>query len=99
MNELDRKIENAVTKEVEKQSDSGPQKPGFFVSFKNINWPKYAALMTGLVGIWTTMAWIIPLGVSPSTFAIIGGAMGTIAFTFGYLARQTKWVEERKDLN
>ena len=90
-------IQVAVEKEVAKQEGTSTQKPGFFVSLKNINWAKFSALLTALVGIWTSMAWIIPLGLSPSNFAIIGGALGTLAFTCGYLARQTKWVPERKD--
>ena len=90
-------IKVAVAAEVAKQEGNSTGKPGFFVSFRNINWGKYSVLMAGLVGIWGSMAWIIPLGVSPATFAVIGGALGTAAFTLGYLARQTKWVPERKD--
>jgi len=90
-------IVKEVAKEVAKQEGTSTTKPGFFVSFKNINWTKYAALLTALVAIWGTMAWIIPLGVTPEHFAMIGGALGTLAFTVGYLARQTKWVAERKD--
>jgi len=90
-------IKVAVEAEVAKQEGTSVGRPGFFVSLRNVNWPKYAALMTALVAIWGTMAWIIPLGVTPEHFALIGGVLGTLAFTVGYLARQTKWVPERKD--
>jgi len=90
-------IVKEVAKEVAKQEGTSTQKPGFFVSLANVNWNKYAVLVTGLVGIWGSMAWIIPLGVTPTQYAVIGGGLGTLAFTIGYLARQTKWVPERKD--
>ena len=95
--EVKAEIKEAVAQEVAKQEGTSAGRPGFFVSFRNVNWGKYAALMTALVAIWGTMAWIIPLGVTPEHFALIGGVLGTLAFTVGYLARQTKWVSERKD--
>jgi len=90
-------IKTAVEKEVARQEGTSTNKPGFFVSFSNINWGKYAALLSALVGIWGTMAWVIPLGVPPGHYAVIGGALSTIAFSVGYLARQTKWVPKRQD--
>jgi hypothetical protein len=90
-------IKVAVEAEVAKQEGTSTGRPGFFVSFAHINWGKYAALMTPLVAVWGTMAWIIPLGLSPDTFALIGGVLGTLAFTIGYLARSSKWVSERRD--
>jgi len=89
-------IQVAVEKEVAKQEGT-TGRPGFFVSLKNVNWTKFAALLTALVGIWGTMAWLIPLGMKAEHFAIIGGGLSTAAFVVGYLARQTKWVPERKE--
>jgi hypothetical protein len=95
--EMKAEIKAAVEKEVDKQEGTSGR-PGFFVSFNNINWPKYAGLLTALVAIWGTMAWLIPLGLKPEHFALIGGLLGTLAFTVGYLARSSKWVSERQDL-
>jgi len=95
--EVKAEIQVAVEAEVAKQEGITTGKPGFFVSLKNVNWGKFSVLVTALVGIWGTMAWVIPLGMKPEHFALIGGALGTLAFTVGYLARQTKWVPERKE--
>ena len=55
--EVKAEIKAAVEKEVEKQEGASTGRPGFFVSLANINWTKYAALLTALVAIWGTMAW------------------------------------------
>ena len=83
----------AVEKEVAKQEGTSTQKPGLFVSFKHINWTRFAGLVTAMIGIWSTMGWLVPA----KHFAIVAGLLGTLSMTLGYITRSSTWVSERKD--
>ena len=84
-------IVKEVEKEVAKQGMT--DKPGLFVSFRHINWGRYAGLVTAMIGVWGTMGWAVP----PKHFAIVAGILGTLSMTLGYLTRSSVWVPERKD--